>query len=171
MATVLACYPVCMTDSTGIVSFGAGTTSISCPSDTESGICSIVAATNINSLHVEWSCDTDGYPASNPCASGNTWTGLQCSSPSLGPQALNFASMGIMGTIPSQLAFLSTLESLSLNGNSFTGSLPSGLARLSKLTTLYVDSNSLTGKLRSVLLLYPSTCALHMLLTDLCTFV
>ena len=40
-------------------------------------ICSLVAATNIESLYSEWSCTSGGVPKTSPCA--NNWNGLVCS--------------------------------------------------------------------------------------------
>lgn len=40
----------------------------------DTGLCGIVAATNIQSVIPEWSCDADGNPDSNVCS----WSGLEC---------------------------------------------------------------------------------------------
>jgi len=74
MLAPLECYPVCLTDSG--VTVTAGSTSSGCPSDQENGVCALVAATNIQTIDPEWACDVSGYPVTNPCASGQEWSGM-----------------------------------------------------------------------------------------------
>jgi Leucine-rich repeat (LRR) protein len=60
-------------------------------------------------------------------------------------------SLGLVGSIPSELVLLSQLSSLSLYSNQLTGPLPSELAFLSQLGTLTLSSNLLTGSIFSEL--------------------
>ena len=45
----------------------------------EDPLCSLVAATDIESIESIWSCGTDGQPATPPCTGLVVWTGLTCS--------------------------------------------------------------------------------------------
>jgi hypothetical protein len=51
----------------------------------------------------------------------------------------------VQGSIPADLALLSHLQSLELDGNDFTGTVPSTLTALTALTHLSLEHNRLTG--------------------------
>lgn len=59
------------------------------------------------------------------------------------------ALQGASGTIPSSLANLTRLESLSLANNAYTGVIPSTLGSLSHLTELYIYGTALSGQIPS----------------------
>ena len=61
----------------------------------DSGICGIIAATDIASKsgYDEWACDTSGYTLTDPCA--GPWTGITCTAGAVDKVDLN--SKGISG--------------------------------------------------------------------------
>ncbi|GAB2299182.1 mitogen activated protein kinase [Dionaea muscipula] len=93
-----------------------------------------------------------GYPlrfASNwkgndPCAD---WSGVTCSNGNI--TVINFAKMGLNGTISPDFSSLKSLQRLILSDNNITGSIPLELTTLSALTSLDVSHNQLYGKVPS----------------------
>ena len=51
-----------------------------CPSNQDTGLCGLIAATNINTIasYFHWSCTTAGVTSTNPCSS-QLWSGIVCS--------------------------------------------------------------------------------------------
>mgnify|MGYP003386732202 CR=1 FL=1 len=92
----------------------------------DDGICSFVAATNINSVtnYDEWTCDTDMLTDTDPCS--GPWTGVTCS-----------------GSYVSAITMFNSATTL-------TGTLPTDLSKLSTLTSLVITTTSLAGKLSDV---------------------
>ena len=84
-----------------------------CPSFQDDGLCSLIAATNIESLtnYDEWSCDTDGLASTDPC-NVTKWTGIACIEGFINSISLNVTDM--TGTIPATLGSLSTLTNVTL---------------------------------------------------------
>ncbi|KAH9768670.1 protein kinase domain-containing protein [Citrus sinensis] len=64
-------------------------------------------------------------------------------------QTLELPSSSLTGPIPSTIAGLVNLTSLSLDYNNLTGSLPSTLGRLNRLTDLELSENKLVGPIPS----------------------
>ena len=62
-----------------------------------------------------------------------------------GVRAADLSELGLAGSIPPELAGLSSIDWLSLAGNSLTGPIPPELGGLSSLITLRLEENSLTG--------------------------
>ena len=60
---------------------------------------------------------------------------------------LALLNRSLMGSIPSELGDLSSLEFLNLQNNSLTGSIPAELGKLSKLQRLDLGYNALTGSI------------------------
>ena len=52
----------------------------------------------------------------------------------------------LRGTVPSELAGLTSLRSLGLETNTFNGTLPAFLGALPQLTALYLATNYFTGE-------------------------
>jgi hypothetical protein len=59
--------------------------------------------------------------------------------------ALNLASHGLYGTIPSSLTHLTNLASLNLANNSLSGEIPTGIGSMAALHVLRLDGNFFTG--------------------------
>mmetsp|Transcript_23364 Transcript_23364/g.55304 ORF Transcript_23364/g.55304 Transcript_23364/m.55304 type:complete len:801 (-) Transcript_23364:113-2515(-) len=59
---------------------------------------------------------------------------------------ISLSNNNLEGSIPSEIQFLTTLESLDLKGNSLTGSIPEGLQDLTQLTHLDLSNNRLSGQ-------------------------
>ncbi|KAF4355294.1 hypothetical protein F8388_026564 [Cannabis sativa] len=72
----------------------------------------------------------------------SAWDGIKCSSGKV--TVINLRDMSLIGTLPSDLGTLSQLTTLSLQGNHFKGSFPS-MANLSLLQSIYLDGNSFTS--------------------------
>lgn len=86
------------------------------------GLCGFIAATDIASKsgYDEWSCTTSMLVSTDPCDSGNEWTGLTCSG--IGDVvAINVNAAGISGTLPTGLGGMTTLDFVSMTGNSLSG--------------------------------------------------
>ena len=72
----ITCAPACVSS---VPSTAVPTALCSYPSNQESGLCGLVAATNINTLsgYSMWACTASGYAASTPCNSP-VWNGIGC---------------------------------------------------------------------------------------------
>ena len=42
----------------------------------DTGLCGLIAATNIQSVRAQWSCTTSGYTSTDPCSP--LWSGISC---------------------------------------------------------------------------------------------
>lgn len=93
-----------------------------------------------------------GYPlrfASNwigndPCAG---WSGVTCSNGNI--TLINFAKMGLTGTISPDFSALKSLQRLILSNNNISGTIPQELTTLPALTSLDVSNNQIYGKVPS----------------------
>ncbi|KAJ8464782.1 hypothetical protein OPV22_027334 [Ensete ventricosum] len=88
----------------------------------------------------------------DPCSPEKfTWSGITCSLSSSEQRqritSLNLSSLGLTGTIPSDLAKLTAIKSLDLSYNNFTGLIPSFLAKLESLSMLNLSHNQLNGSI------------------------
>ncbi|KAH9685304.1 protein kinase domain-containing protein [Citrus sinensis] len=75
------------------------------------------------------------------------WTGVTCDVRSHRVAALNISGLNLTGTIPSELANLSSLQALDLSFNWFYGSIPSSIFNMSSLLSIYFNNNTLFGEL------------------------
>ncbi len=91
-----------------------------------------------------WPAGAVGWTVeSDPCSP--LWTGVVCQ---LGlPTSVDMSALGLVGQLPANLAFATTLQSLQLSDNYLTGSLPPAWSQLNALTLLDVSSNALVGTL------------------------
>ena len=86
---------------------------------------------------------TLNWDADTPIAA---WDGIRLGGVPLRVHAIDLASRGLTGHIPSRLGFLPALVALRLNDNDLTGAIPGGLAFLPSLESLTVQGNpGLTG--------------------------
>jgi Leucine-rich repeat (LRR) protein len=91
----------------------------------------------------------------SPCASNNTWYGLNCSVATVEKEGddgvlcsitgLSLLNMSLFGSIPDSLSELSSLQSIVLDYNSLYGSLPNTVGNLSQLQHFSVALNSISG--------------------------
>ncbi|KAL6009394.1 hypothetical protein ACLOJK_022623 [Asimina triloba] len=81
-------------------------------------------------------------PTSDPCSSSPKWAGVDCSSGRV--VGINLASKSLQGSLPPDLAKLSSLQTLALQNNRLSGALPS-LANLSDLKSIYLAGNQFTS--------------------------
>ena len=91
---LLTCAPLCLTSvNTRTL---PSTVLETCPSDQDNSLCSLIAATNIESIASKtmWSCTSDGVTSTNPCSS---WSGISCSGGSIVQLYLN--SLGLTGIL------------------------------------------------------------------------
>ncbi|KAJ7569967.1 hypothetical protein O6H91_01G101800 [Diphasiastrum complanatum] len=82
-----------------------------------------------------------------PCS----WKGVNCSSDGQRVMGIDLSDNSLSGLIPSTLANLSSLNSLSLALNKLNGSIPEQLGAISPLTSLNLSSNALSGAIPSTL--------------------
>ena len=71
------------------------------------------------------------------------WTGVTVVGGKL--TALRINSRSLAGTIPSELALLTDLQTLDVSGNTLAGSIPEELGNMSELRNMYLNNNWLTG--------------------------
>ena len=72
---LITCAPVCLTS---VGDRDIPGTVCAVPSSQDQGICSFIAATNIESFYTDWSCNTDGLTATDPCGA-TIWNNIACS--------------------------------------------------------------------------------------------
>ncbi|KAL6843070.1 hypothetical protein ACP4OV_027144 [Aristida adscensionis] len=82
----------------------------------------------------------------DPCMpTGYAWTGVTCDEgPRIRVISLNFSSMGLTGSLSSDIAKLTALVNISFANNSLSGPIPN-LSNLSRLQRLHLQDNNLTG--------------------------
>ncbi|KAH7351804.1 hypothetical protein KP509_19G015100 [Ceratopteris richardii] len=80
------------------------------------------------------------WTGTDPC--GAEWSHVKCTGNRV--TQLQFQNVGLIGTLPASLNRLSNLETIALQGNSFSGDLPT-FSGLSKLTTAYLGSQQFTS--------------------------
>ena len=76
----------------------------------------------------------------SPCA----WTGISCDRFQR-VKAVDLPSLGLEGTIHSNISSLVSLRRLDLSSNVFTGNIPLSLGNLRNLQELKLDTNALSG--------------------------
>ena len=84
---------------------------------TDIGLCGFIAATNIESIFSQWSCDSSGVTTTDPC--DPTWDGIACSRSE--PSEINVQGEGLRGSIPSTFGSLTAMDYLYLDSNCLTG--------------------------------------------------
>ncbi|CAJ1947827.1 unnamed protein product [Cylindrotheca closterium] len=85
---------------------------------------------------------------SNECTWFNSWfeNRLACGSDDI-YKFLTLRNLNLVGTIPSELAFLSKLNSLTLSNNGLSGSIPKEFGEWDSLENLDLRGNYLTGRI------------------------
>lgn len=68
-----ACYPACLNS---ITNKNFDVANICTPSHQDIALCSFIAATNIQIIKSEWSCNNLGFTNTNPCLP--FWSGISC---------------------------------------------------------------------------------------------
>ncbi|CAH2058950.1 unnamed protein product [Thlaspi arvense] len=113
---------------------------------------------NIASLYssTEW-----GQEGGDPCLP-SPWSWVECNSdPQPRVVAVKLSNMNLTGNIPSDLAKLTGLVELWLDGNSFTGPIPD-FSRCINLEIIHLENNQLTGKIPSSLAKLPNLKELYL---------
>jgi len=111
------------------------------PSDQEvSALMDLYEATNGPSWY-----RNDNWGVGDPCL----WYGVGC----FPCQVIELSLIGnkLIGTIPSTIGNLSSLQLLYLDDNELTGTIPSTIGNLSQLGGLELDNNKLTGTIPSTI--------------------
>ena len=102
----------------------------------------------------EWTANDLWLSNVNEClwqsADGNATYGTVCDESSSLYRTLNLERNNLRGTIPAELAMLSTLQHVRLGGNLLTGTIPAKLRMLSSLQVLSLKSNYLRGSMARV---------------------
>ncbi|KAK3416906.1 hypothetical protein EUGRSUZ_H02647 [Eucalyptus grandis] len=81
-----------------------------------------------------------GWSSSQACCN---WKGVSCDSSSR-VTGINLPSSSLSGALPSDLSFLSHLQTISLHNNLLSGAVPS-FAGVASLQTLYLNNNNFTS--------------------------
>ncbi|OVA00891.1 Protein kinase domain [Macleaya cordata] len=96
---------------------------------------------SITQLHIFGNKGTPSFPQNFSVESFfNTLVGL----PTL--KVLSLVSLGLWGTLPSNISRLSSLEILNISSNFFYGDIPQEISSLTSLQTLILDNNLFTGR-------------------------
>lgn len=109
-----------------------------------------------------WFADCD------PCGiqDGSPWKGITCNS--IGEIThINLHSSGLVGTLPSSLSGLTSMQSLNLGNNQLSGSIPSTYASLINLQIWNMESNGFSGQFPSFLVDFDYLQYLHLGNNDL----
>ena len=85
-------------------------------------------------------------PGFSPPGSECSWIGVTCSG-NTAVIRLQLPDNGLVGTLPAELADLSSLTHLELQGNSLGDAIPPELGTLSNLTVLGLEANQLLGEI------------------------
>ena len=113
-------------------------------------MCNLASAFNPASYgRSGWNCNSN-VPIASICAGSiSNWGGVTCEGGYV--KAVSLVSLGLVGTIPDSVGYLSRLQSLVLSSNAISGTIPTSFGQLSLISDLRVDSNSLTGSVPSTL--------------------
>ena len=91
---LLTCAPSCLTT----VSIRTLPTTVieTCPSAQDDGLCSFIAATDIETISSKtmWSCTTDGLTTTDPCVA-TIWSGITCDGGYV--DSITLDNLGIIG--------------------------------------------------------------------------
>ena len=72
---LLTCLPSCTTVEINTYILTLNT----CPTAQEYALCKIIAHTNVDEYYSEWSCDSNGFPMTDPCdINSKGWGMLNC---------------------------------------------------------------------------------------------
>ncbi|KAB7726872.1 BspA family leucine-rich repeat surface protein [Rudanella paleaurantiibacter] len=93
-----------------------------------------------------WTNKTGWLTNCDPC---NGWFGVTCAGGRV--TRLLLTDNKLIGSIPSSLSALISLQDLRLQANQLSGSIPSGLSALTNLQRLDLDNNQLSGSIPSSL--------------------
>ncbi|MBC6480163.1 MAG: hypothetical protein GDA56_22650 [Hormoscilla sp. GM7CHS1pb] len=99
---------------------------------------------NWNNKTNKWDVSSDTPPSAQEVG---TWHGVTVENSRV--TEIKLGKNNLVGTIPSELGGLSSLQHLNLINNSLTGTIPSDLGGLSSLTSLRLHNNDLTGTIPS----------------------
>lgn len=100
-----------------------------------------LVALHISTDGANWTTNTN-WPVGDPCA--DDWYGIYCDS-SDNIKWLQLVDNNLAGTIPPELANLSSLQRLHILSNQLTGTIPPELGNLANLEQLLFNNNQLSG--------------------------
>eukprot|EP00735_Rhodelphis_limneticus_P015065 TRINITY_DN9215_c0_g1::TRINITY_DN9215_c0_g1_i1::g.13235::m.13235 TRINITY_DN9215_c0_g1::TRINITY_DN9215_c0_g1_i1::g.13235 ORF type:complete len:746 (+),score=59.66,sp/Q9SGP2/HSL1_ARATH/30.05/5e-44,sp/Q9SGP2/HSL1_ARATH/25.39/3e-13,sp/Q9SGP2/HSL1_ARATH/30.10/3e-12,sp/Q9SGP2/HSL1_ARATH/27.62/1e-10,LRR_1/PF00560.28/3.9e+02,LRR_1/PF00560.28/1.1,LRR_1/PF00560.28/44,LRR_1/PF00560.28/8.1,LRR_1/PF00560.28/0.012,LRR_1/PF00560.28/3.4,LRR_1/PF00560.28/25,LRR_1/PF00560.28/13,LRR_1/PF00560.28/0.0079,LRR_1/PF005 len=78
-----------------------------------------------------------------------SWFGVVCVNAEI--TALNLANNSLSGTLPEELAWVTTLTSLNVSNNKLSGTIPPSFANLTKFTSMDLSKNQFSGSLPTAL--------------------
>ena len=102
--------------------------------------CLALVALYDSTAGASWTSKTGWKATNTPC---NDWYGVVCSGVNV--TSLVLTSNNLVGSLPTELENLSSLQILNLNFNSIGGTIPASLGNLTNLINLQLANNSLTG--------------------------
>lgn len=115
-------------------------TSTSISLDTQTALCTFIAATNVTSRHFLWSCNAYGEVVTQPCDGATAvWPGVTCSS---NGEVLSIALTS--SSLSGKFLFL-MICLFSFSGALWSGSIPAAMGLASALQMINLMSNMLTG--------------------------
>jgi Leucine-rich repeat (LRR) protein len=131
------------------------TTSISCniSADEFAGLQALYKSCNGDSWHWDHSISSDTiwtFPSSLSAPCGNSWQRVACEL--VGPDqcqitSLSLGSFGLMGSLPTEIGYLSGLTYFNASTNSLMSALPPAVGSMAVLRTLALDFNTLSSSI------------------------
>jgi Leucine-rich repeat (LRR) protein len=131
------------------------TTSISCniSADEFAGLQALYKSCNGDSWHWDHSISSDTiwtFPSSLSAPCGNSWQRVGCEL--VGPDqcqitSLSLGSFGLMGSLPTEIGYLSGLTYFNASTNSLMSALPPAVGSMAVLRTLALDFNTLSSSI------------------------
>jgi len=93
----LTCYPSCLLTVPTVQYTGYPTATDAPSCDIDKSLCAVVAATNvgIKSGYEDWSCNSFGYPVTDPCKATAPWPGVTCTGSE--PTSICLDGIGLVG--------------------------------------------------------------------------
>ncbi len=101
--------------------------------------CDALVALYNSAAGASWYTNTDWLQTTTPCS----WYGVTCFEEHV--NMLMLSSNNLTGTIPTEIAALTSLQTLNIRSNNLTGGIPAEIGSLTSLLYLYLYENSLGG--------------------------
>ena len=166
----LHCYPSCLNAMTIKMTTDSSIVSNSiCATYQDIALCGLIAATSIGQSYSSWSCTTDGRTRSNPCDPlRGAWSGLSCSN----GQVTSISISGLSGMYVMYLLSMwisQYIDCMNIDWFWWIGSLPSSLGLLSTLNYLGISySNFIQSKWSTVVIIMNKCMYIdHLTITDI----
>jgi hypothetical protein len=106
----------------------------------------VLAVVYIQMHGIKWNNRTRWLSNWNEC----TWFGVECDTSSK-IRALRLDANNVLGSLPSEIKHLQSLETISVRNNQVNGNIPSDIVTLPRIKHLILSNNNITGSIPSFL--------------------